>query len=53
MMQNDEIIKLENILVHLGCLREDLKYVTSRIDDTILDVRQMVSELQIKGEEEE
>lgn len=51
MTQNEEITKLENIWLNLKCIREDTRYLSSRIDDTILEVRHMMSELQIKGEE--
>lgn len=47
MTQNDEITKLEDVMLHLDGLVEDLGYLSSMVEDTILEVRHTMSELQI------
>lgn len=52
MTQNEEITKLKYVMIHLDGLMDDLEYLSSMVEDTILEVRHTMSELQIIIEED-
>jgi len=48
---NRRIISLENILLRLKAIQEDVKELSSSVDDTILEVRYLIDYSQIIGKE--